>query len=425
MMGLFDSLRKPKIKGIIKFLRLEDWYCSLTPEQQRKLKDYSGAGEDLIKSDISYSSQTQKHFFWTTATNAIYHKDYEFAIFLAEKGLTAKGSLADQHFIYNALIEAYEKQNDYKNAKKYCLAELEEFSEIGNALKRDFDGELPPSILCRDILIHIVVDIEKDYDEGECLFHLFVQKGLLKKEEAQDELQNLRIKRMHGKAKELLEKGNFEEAKSIYDEIIEVDKSQAAHIYKMLGDYFLEKQREQEALEYFQKSISANPLIGGVKSKLQKLSKKLGVEVESSVEAVLDILQEKEKTANEWWAKRDLANEYVKIKQYDQAWRLFNEAILLRAKEGMPCDTIYPHMAKMLEKQNRYKEALFQYLLAYRELLKAGGKEPPRYVFQGIDRCLRKSGVKNLSPIDLYELVKKETDPRQIQTSLDKFFEQK
>lgn len=425
MMGLFDSLRKPKIKGIIKFLRLEDWYCSLTSEQRRKLKEYSGEGEDLIKSDISYSSQTQKHFFWTTATNAIYHKDYEFAIFLAEKGLTAKGSLVDQHFIYHAFIEAYEKQNDYKKAKKYCLAELEEFSEIGNALKKDFDGELPPSILCRDTLIHIVIDIEKDYDEGERLFHLFVQKGLLTKKEAQDELQRLRIDRLNSKAKELLEKGNFEEAKSIYDEIIGVDKSQAADIYKILGNYFLEKRKEQEALEYFQKSIRANPLIGGVKSKLQKLSIKLGVEVESNAEAVLDILQEKEKTADEWWAKRNLASEYVKIKQYDQAWRLFNEAILLRAKEGMPCDTIYPHMAKMLEKENRYKEALFQYLLAYRELLRAGGSEPPKYVSQGIDRCLTKSKIKNVNHIDLYELVKKEMDPSKIQASLGKFFEQK
>lgn len=424
-MGLFHFLSKQKVSGIIKFLKLEDWYNSLTPEQQKKLKEYSGQGEELIRGEISYSSQTQKHFFWTTATNAIYHKDYEFAIFLAEKGLTAQGSLVDQHFIYHAFIEAYEKQNDYKNAKKYCLAELEEFSEIGNALKKDFDGELPPSILCRDTLIHIVVDIEKDYDEGERLFNLFVQKGLRTEEEAQGELKNIKIDRMHSEAEKLLDKGKFEEAKFILDTIIGIDESQAADIYKMLGNYFLEKRREQEALEYFQKAIIVNPLINGVKSKLQKLSKKLGVEVKSIEKEVLNILQEKEKTANEWWAKRDLANEYVKIKQYANAWRLFNEAILLRAKEGMPCDTIYPHMAKMLEKENRYKDALFQYLLAYRELLRAGGSEPPKYVSQGIDRCLTKSGIKNLSHIDLYHLVKKEMDPSKIQASLGKFFEQK
>lgn len=424
-MGLFDFLSKPKIRGIIKFLKLEDWYCSLTPEQQRKLKEYSGEGEDLIKGDISFSSQAQKHFFWTTATNAIYHKDYEFAIFLIEKGRTAQGSLVDEHFIYNTLIEAYEKQKDYKNAKKYCLAELEDFSKISMALKKDFDGELPPSIPCRDTLIHIVVDIEKNYKEGERLFNLFVQKGLLTKEKAQDELQKLKIDRLYGSAKELLEKGNFKEAKSIFDQIIEIDKSQAVDIYKMLGNYFLENKMEQEALQYFQKAIAINPLIGGVKSKLQKLSKKLGVKVESNEEKILNILQDKEKDANEWWAKRDLANEYVKIKQYDHAWRLFNEAIFLRSKEGMSCDTIYTHMAKMLEKENRYKDALFHYLLAYRELLQVGGNEPPKYFSQGLDRCLKKLGLKNLSHIDLCKLAKKEMDPSRIRTSLDELLDQK
>lgn len=414
-----------KVRGIIQFLKLEDWYNSLTLEQQRKLKEYSGEGEDLIKSEISYGSQTQKHFFWTTATNAIYRKDYEFAISLAENGLTAQGSLVDQHFIYSVLIEAYERQNDYEDAKKYCLAELEKFSKIGSALKKDFDGELPPSILCRDTLIHIVVDIEKDYEEGERLFNLFVQKGLLTQEDAKDKLQNLRIDRMHSKAEELLEKGNFEESKSIYDEIIEMDESQAADIYKTLGNYFLENKREQEALQCFQKSVHANPLISGVKSKLQKLSKKLGIEVESTEEEVLNILQEKEKTTNEWWAKRDLANEYVKIKQHDRAWKLFNEAILLRTKEGMPCDTIYPHMAKMLEKGNRYKDALFQYLLAYREVLRRGENEPPKYVSQGIDRSLKKLELKNLNHADLYSLVKKEKDLNKVRASLNKLFEER
>jgi hypothetical protein len=77
-------------------------------------------------------------------------------------------------------------------------------------------------------------------------------------------------------------------------------------------------------------------------------------------------------------------------------------------------------MARMLEKEKRYKDALFQYLLAYRELLGAGGSEPPRYVSKGIDRCLIKSGIKNISHIDLYELVKREKDPIKIQALVGK-----
>ena len=293
-------------------------------------------------------------------------------------------------------------------------------STIGNALKKDFDGKLPPSISCRDTLVHIVVDIEKNYEEGERLFKLFVRKGLLSEEEVQGQLNNLRISKMYGEAERLLNDGKFDEAKPILDTIIDIAESYRADIYKTLGNYFLKKQREQEALEYFQKSITANPLISGVKSKLQKVSKKLGVEVKSTEKEILNVLQEKEKTANEWWTKRDLANEYVKIKQFEHAWRLFNEAILLRTKEGMPCDTIYPNMAKMLEKEERYKDALFQYLLAYRELLGASGNEPPGYVSKGIDRCLIKSGISNISHIDLYELLKREKDLSKIQELLVK-----
>ncbi len=198
-MALFDFSSKENVNGIIKYLELENWYNSLNPEQQMKLKEYSGEGENLIQGEICSSSQTQKHFFWTTATNAIYNKDYEFAIYLAQKGLTAQGSLIDQHFIYSAFIEAYIKQDDYENAKKYCIAELEEFPKMGNALKKDFNGELPPSIPCRDALIHIVVDIEEDYEEGERLVNLFYQKGLLTQEESRDKLKKLRFNKKNAK----------------------------------------------------------------------------------------------------------------------------------------------------------------------------------------------------------------------------------
>ena len=73
------------------------------------------------------------------------------------------------------------------------MAELNEFSEIEKALKKEFYGELPPIIPCRDTLIHIVVDIEKDYDEAERLFSLLAQKGLFTQEEVEKKLKNLKI----------------------------------------------------------------------------------------------------------------------------------------------------------------------------------------------------------------------------------------
>ena len=425
-MGLFELFSKSKVKGIVKYLRLDDWYCSLTAVQQRKLQVYSREGESLIKEDISYTSQSQKNFISTIATNAIYHGDYEFAIFLAEKGLNTTGSLVDQHFLYNALIEASIMQNNYEKAKKYCFTELKEFPNIGKALKKDFEGKLPNTIPCRDSLIRIVVDIEKDFELGKELFHLFVRKGLLTKEEEANELKELRIQEMYAEATKLLNEDRFKDAKSILDAIIETNKSQASDIYKMLADYFIEKQQnEQEALKYYQKSIRENPLIVGVKRKLQMLSKKLGVKVELTEEEIFDFLQKKEETENKWWEKRDLANEFVKIKQYDRAWGLFNEALLLRKKEGSTCETIYPHMAKMLEKENRYKEALLHYLITYRELTINVRNEPPQYVSKGIDRCLKKLGHQSLNHSKLYSLVRNGMNSRDIQTSLFNLLEQK
>ena len=406
------------IAGIIKFLELEGWYSALTPEQQQKLKEYSGQGEGLIQGDI-FSSQTQKHFFWTTAGNAVHKKDYDFTIFLAEKGLTAQGSLVDQHFVFNSLITAYERKNDHENAKKHCLAELKDFSRISRALRKDFDGELPSSIPCRDSLLDIVAGIEQNYEEAEQLIQIFVQKSLLTPEEAKDELKNLRINKLHTNAEVLLTEGKLEQARSILEQVITLDESQAAEIYKTLANCFLKNRMEQDALRYFQKAFAVDPLIGGVRTKLERLSKELGVQGEPSKTKILNTLAEKRKMATEWWAKRDLANEYVKIKHYDDAWTLFNEALLLRSKAGMPCGTIYPHMARLLERENRYEDAIFHYLLSYKELISAGSSDPPKYVSQGLNRCLKKLELTRLDNTGLYELVRREKEAARIQRSLE------
>ena len=406
------------VGGTIKFLELESWYSSLTPEQQQKLKEYSGQGEGLIQGDF-FSLQTPKHFFWTTAGNAIPKNDCDFAIFLAEKGLTAQGSLVDQHFVFNSLITAYEKTNDHESAKKHCLAELKDFSRISRALRKDFDGELPSSIPCRDSLLDIVAGIEQNYEEAEQLIQIFVQKSLLTPEEAKDELKNLRINKLHTNAEVLLTEGKLEQARSILEQVIALDESQAAEIYKTLANCFLKNRMEQDALSYFQKAFAADPLIGGVRTKLERLSKKLGVQGEPNRAKILNTLAEKRKMANEWWAKRDLANEYVKIKHYDDAWTLFNEGLLLRSKAGMPCDTIYPYMARLLERENRFEDAIFHYLLGYKELISTGSSDPPKYVSQGLSRCLKKLGLTRLDNTELYELVRREKEAARIRRSLE------
>jgi tetratricopeptide (TPR) repeat protein len=396
---------------------LEEWYSSLTSEQQEKLKLYSGEGEDLIRGEIIQSSQTQQGFFGTAASNADSRKDYEFAVFLAKRGLESQGTLVDQHYIYNALIEAYRRQGSYEDVRRYCLAELEGFQQIGKALKREFGGELPSSIPCRDTLIDLV-RLERDYDGAKRFLKLFVQKGLLSGEEADDQTQELETDRLQMTALALLERGDFEEAKATFAKAIQMDESHAAEIYKTIGKYFLKKKMEDEALDYLRKAVAADPMIRGVKSELKKLSKKLNVDLPSGEEEVLKVLRDREERATEWWAKRDLGIECTKLKQYDRAWGLFNEAIMLRHKQGMPCDTIYPHMAQMREKENRPKDAMLLYLLAYRELQAFAGGDLPKYVSQGIDRCLKKLGLESVSHVDLCKSVTKNTDSDTIWTLL-------
>jgi tetratricopeptide (TPR) repeat protein len=407
-MGLFN-LSKPPVGGIIKQLHLEDFYNSLSEDEKRKFIQYSGHGDDLIKGKY-WTSQSQKHLLWTSGGNANYNKDYSFAILLGKKALVAHGTLVDQHFVYNTLIEAYLRLGDYQNLKKYCMEELEIFPQIGPPLKED--GELPPSIPCRDLLLHTVVDIEKNYQEGQKLLDEFVKVKLLNRKEAEEESKRIKIKQLKEEAESSLKIDDFDMAQSLFRQIIELDNSEAAEIYKHLGNYLMGKSNNEDALQYFKKAIEANPLISGVKSKIESLSKKLGVPVITYTEETLMVIKQKEKKAKEWWAKRDLADEYVKIEQYDSAWRLYDEAVSLCLKDKRPCDTVYSHMAKMREKQKQYNEALFYYLLSYNEF--AGETEPPKYIGQGIDKCLTKLGKTQLTHQNFYMTLKKTTDIEQI-----------
>ncbi len=420
----FFGTRKPRINGIIGALELGDWYLSLTPEQQEKLRKYSGQGNTLIRGTVSISSfyppYTQKRFLEEVASNAL-HEDPDFAILVGKKGLTANGKWIDQHFLYNTVIEAFVMKKDYKSAKEYCLDELKHASQIQAELTATFDGKLPPSLPFRDTLIDIVVNVEKNYTEAKSLVETFVREKLLSQEESAKILQEIKTAEIKDRINKLFEEENFDEGiLAIDDEIKELDNIHISDIYKMMGNLLLDKNKEKEAFEYFRKAQTANPLISGVENKIKRLSKKLGIELDQSeiIQKRINILQEKEKSANNWWSKRNLANEYVKIKQFDKAWSLYNESLLLAAKEGISGEGIYRYMAKMLEKEKKYKNALFYYLITYMELLKYD-IEPPKYITQGIDRCLKKLDIKNITRADLYDLVKRTRNTLKIRDALE------
>ena len=412
---------RPKQGGLIKYLGIKEWYNSLSLEERKKVKKYSR--NDIIEGEISKSFLSG---FSGLAHRAIYNDDIDFAIKCSKKALEAEGSLEEQHFTYNTLIEAYWKIKDRENVKKYCLKELEEFPKIGKALKEEFNNELPPSIPFRDRLTYIILNIEKDYDQGEKIYKSLLEVEAINEEEYELAQNDLKVMRMLDEASILLDRDSHDKAIKIFNEVIEIDRSQAADVYKTLGNYFFEKNNYEKSLEFFQKALKDNPFISGVKSKINKISKKLKIKVKTNNKEVLAILEKEEKNSKEWWQKRDLANEYVKIKQYDKAWGLFNEAVLLRAKSGMPCDTIYAHMARMLIREKKYKNALLQYALYFREWLTfSEDTNFPKYVINEINKCFGNLGIEKINYIDFFNLVKKTRDPSKFPSLINRIIPNK
>jgi hypothetical protein len=98
----------------------------------QKFREYSHEQEDLM-------NQRPKFFHSLAASNALGRGDIEFAIFAAGRGLDAQGSVVDQHFIYNTLIQAYQRLGDVMTTTKYCLAELTEIPNLSGILKQEFN----------------------------------------------------------------------------------------------------------------------------------------------------------------------------------------------------------------------------------------------------------------------------------------------
>ncbi len=410
------------LSGIIRHLDLGEWFGSLTTEERLKLEKYSGEGDALTQDEILWSSQTPQHFFWTSAANALDDGDEDFAIFLGEIGLKSRGSLVDRHFLFSTLINAHFERGDYERAKEYCILELEEFAKIGPALAEALAGDLPPTIICRDRLIDILWE-DGNYDELDRHLSLLVQKGLLSSEQAQKTLTDFRRDELIQRGDKLLEEGEVDAAKDIFEDLLVFDPAQGATVWRKLGNYFLKRKQEKEALEYFQRAIGADPLVDGVRGKLRRLEKKLGAAVDFGRQRAIEALQEHAEAAREWWSKRAVARQYAELGERDKAWRFYNEAIVLRSKEGMPCDTIYPDMAKMLETERKFRQALSLYVLAFQDGSRMRNYEPPKYLGQRIDRCAKKLGIQTFSHEDAYRLVREGRSPKEIEEALVKLTE--
>lgn len=131
--------------GLIRFFRLSDWYTTLSPEQQSKVKYYYSLGintdpKNLDTGNISSTSNSQK-FLYPIGMNATSHKDYPIAEIVLLKALeSVDGNPIDLHFVYDSLINLYYKQREDRpdalsRCVDFCLRDInsiEQFIDLWN-----------------------------------------------------------------------------------------------------------------------------------------------------------------------------------------------------------------------------------------------------------------------------------------------------
>lgn len=154
-MGIFDIFKKnPKVGGIIKYLKLEDWWANDLDDNERKiiLKTYSplGSSRSIIEGTILGTSETQLHFLWGLVgwfdkpeLRHIAHK----IITKAESLINKDSDPLDAHFLYGAKLEVCYKERETRSNGlelaieacrqqiSYATAAAKEFiNRYGNAL---------------------------------------------------------------------------------------------------------------------------------------------------------------------------------------------------------------------------------------------------------------------------------------------------
>lgn len=187
--------------GILRALKLEDWYNNLSKEQQEKARRYSSDGENFTQGVYTPPYGTQKDFLFEIAKGAFGADDFYYAIFLAKEGLRPdmEGSESIRVQLYDILIRGYSKLEEWKRVKEYCFEELGAFPNVKDFLESIYRNGY---ILCVEVLWNIVrmqAITSEDITEAETTLDLLVSKGFFTREEAKAKLKDLRNYLKHSK----------------------------------------------------------------------------------------------------------------------------------------------------------------------------------------------------------------------------------
>jgi len=155
-MGIFDMFKKKsKINGIIKYLKLEDWWLNELNDEDRRiiLSTYTPMGSEnsIIEGELYSSSQTQLHFFWGLIgwfnKPDLKHVAYKL-IAKAETLINEHSEPLDIHFLYGAKLEVCYKDRDLRTnglevAIQACEQQIENAPSAATAFMEKYGGDLP------------------------------------------------------------------------------------------------------------------------------------------------------------------------------------------------------------------------------------------------------------------------------------------
>jgi hypothetical protein len=157
-MKLFGSSKSnSKVKGLIGYFNLSDWWFSEFTENERThilntYQPFGGGGKSLIKGEVISSNQSSLHFLTILAGYFDNNNDRPIAdkiLRKAEELTDNKTNVLDRHFHLNSLIEIYYKQRlddpqAFKHAMEACKKQIEIAPQAINVFKKQStDGFIP------------------------------------------------------------------------------------------------------------------------------------------------------------------------------------------------------------------------------------------------------------------------------------------
>lgn len=180
-MGILNFFKKNRTvpKGLLAYYGLEEWFLSLSDEEQAKIRDCHSMGIGIDSNDLEFGDfgsnssgnlGTQR-FLNGLGGNSLSQKYYALTEIILLEALKAKDdNVIDRHFTYNSLIDLYYKQREsspdaIEKCIKYCVEDINTLENFLQAFKMEYGDPTPPVIPSIKRLIIIYEKLGK-FEEG-------------------------------------------------------------------------------------------------------------------------------------------------------------------------------------------------------------------------------------------------------------------